>query len=122
MHHAPWGQVNYYRLKLVDIDGHAVYSKIVAIKADGAGVILNTVYPNPFRDKIEMAFTMNHAEPISITIHDMSGRTCLSRQDRTVQGLNVISLKGLDKLQPGIYFVEVRGTIVIMQAKLYKPD
>lgn len=121
VHHAPSATVNYYRLKLVDIDGHAVYSKIVAIKADGAGVILNTVYPNPFRDKIEMAFTASRAEPINISIHDISGRLCLSKTEKTVPGLNVITLNGLGKLQPGTYFVEVKGTIVIMQAKMHKP-
>lgn len=122
IHHAPSAAVNYYRLKLVDIDGHAVYSKIVAIKADGAGVILNTVYPNPFRDKIEMAFTANRAEPVSIRIHDISGRVCLSKTEKTVAGLNVITLNGLGKLQPGTYFVEVKGTIVIMQAKMHKAN
>jgi hypothetical protein len=112
--------VNYYRLKLVDWDRKAAYSKIVAIRGDGSGIILNTVYPNPFHDKIELALTSDRVQPIAIRLYDMSGKLCASKEVPAVKGLNVISMKDMEKLQPGMYFLKVTGTIVLMETKLLK--
>lgn len=116
----PTAPVNYYRLILVDKDGRSVYSKVVAIKADGTGVILQTVYPNPFRDKLQLAISTEHAGMLRICLYDMSGKLALLREEKSVKGLNIISINGLNTLQTGSYIIDISGTINILKAKLVK--
>ncbi|MEP7254972.1 MAG: Ig-like domain-containing protein [Ferruginibacter sp.] len=120
VHYNPTASINYYRVKLVNKDGSAIYSKVIAIKGDGTGVTLQTVYPNPFHDKLELAITTDQAGIISIQMYDMSGQLVLSRAKQTTKGLNVITLNGLSMLRPGNYFIDVNGSNKILQAKLYK--
>lgn len=122
VHNNPVAGVNYYRLKLVDLDGKFSYSKIVAIRGDGTGVTLNTVYPNPFRDKIELAITTNSAGKANLLIYDLSGKLVLSREAILVKGLNVIPLTGLDKLSSGTYFLDVNSNGDILKTKLFKTN
>ena len=116
----PAATINYYRLKLADKNGGTIYSKVIAIKADGTGVTLQTVYPNPFRDKLELAITTGQAGIISIQLYDMGGKLVISRAKQIIKGLNVITLNDLNTLRPGNYFIDVNGSNKILQAKLYK--
>ena len=118
--HSAAATINYYRVKMVNKDGSAIYSKVIAVKADGTGVTLQTVYPNPFHDKLELAITTDKAGIISIHIYDMNGKLVVSRAKQTTKGLNVITLTGLNILKPGNYFIDVNGSNNILQAKLYK--
>lgn len=122
VHYAPAAPVNYYRLKQVDKDGRAVYSKVVAIKADGTGVLLQTVYPNPFLDKIELAITTEHAGMLTVRLYDNNGRTVAVKEVKGSKGLNTITLNGLNNLQPGAYFIDISGTINIVREKLMKVE
>ena len=120
VHYNQAAAINYYRIKLVNKDGSAIYSKVIAIKGDGTGVTLQTVYPNPFHDKLELAITTEEAGIISILMYDMSGKLVVSRAKQTIKGLNVITLNGLSTLRSGNYFIDVNGGNKILQAKLYK--
>jgi hypothetical protein len=116
----PSAVINYYRIKLVNKDGSAIYSKVVAIKSDGEGVMLQTVYPNPFRDKLELAISTDKAGIISIHLYDMSGKLAKTQSKQVTLGLNIITLRGLNTLQPGNYFIDVSGSNNILKTKLYK--
>lgn len=120
VHHNPSAVVNYYRIKLVNKDGSGIYSKVVAIKSDGDGVMLQTVYPNPFRDKLELAISTDKTGTVSIRLYDMSGKLVITESKQVTQGLNVITLRGLNTLQPGNYFIDVSGSNSILKTKLYK--
>lgn len=120
VHNNPATRINYYRIKLVNKDGSAICSKVVAIKSDGDGVTLQTVYPNPFRDKLELAISNNKAGIISIHLYDMSGKLAITESKQVTQGLNIITLMGLHTLQPGNYFIDVSGSNSILKTKLYK--
>jgi hypothetical protein len=43
----PMGEVNYYRLKQVDLDGTETYSKLLEVRYDPNAVVDFSVYPNP---------------------------------------------------------------------------
>ena len=120
IHRNPAAVVNYYRLKLVDLDGHFKYSKTVALKTDGVGVTLNTVYPNPFKDKIDLAITSEKTEKVSIIIYDAQGRLIQLTGEQLIKGLNLITISGLADISSGTYFLEVKGTKDIIRAKLFK--
>lgn len=120
VHYAPGSTVNYYRLRLVDMDGSSRYSKVIAIKPDGKSVTLQTVYPDPFRDRLELAITMEQAGTVSIQLYDVNGNLVRRKTEKTVKGLNIIRLTDLANLPAGNYFITVKGPGTILQAKLYK--
>ena len=120
IHRNPVAVVNYYRLKLVDLDGHFKYSKTVALKSDGVGVTLNTVYPNPFSNKIDLAISGEKAEQINIIIYDAQRRIIRSTTNQLIKGLNLITINGLANISSGTYYLEVKGTEDILRAKLFK--
>ena len=51
---APRGQMIYYRLKMVDLDGSHVYSRIESLELSG---ITASVYPNPAREFLKVKAT-----------------------------------------------------------------
>lgn len=62
----------YYRLKMVDIDGSYAFSKIRSIQPDAASTI--SAYPNPVVDKL----VIGSKEALkSVTVTDLTGRTLL---------------------------------------------
>ncbi|MBK7885643.1 MAG: T9SS type A sorting domain-containing protein [Chitinophagaceae bacterium] len=64
---APINDANYYRLRQVDKDATATYSKIVMVKFSNAAAI--TAYPNPAKDMINInigAVKMSQKETISL--------------------------------------------------------
>jgi hypothetical protein len=119
-HFSPPLGVNYYRLKLVDIDGKFSYSKTIAIKNDGAAVTISSVYPNPFRDKIEVALSFAHAEKFTLNLYDDNGKLVRSSTAMSTAGLNTITMNGLRNLASGTYFLEIRSSSEPVRVKLYK--
>jgi hypothetical protein len=47
---APLRAKSYYRLKQIDLDGHATYGPVVAVNLTGAATPSLTIYPNPTAD------------------------------------------------------------------------
>ena len=120
VHRDPPAVLNYYRLKLVDIDGKYSYSKTVAIKNDGIGITLNSVYPNPFRDQVNITISFDHAEKLTINLYDLSGKLIRTNTAMASSGLNTINLNGLRNLAAATYFLEIKTNEETMRAKLFK--
>ena len=120
VHRAPPATINFYRLKIVDKDWKVVYSKTLMIRNEGTASILNTVYPNPFLDNIELVFTATRSASLYIRIFDANGKLCMIKQEKGVSGLNILRLTGLNRLQPGTYFVKVAGKDMLLSEKIYK--
>jgi len=70
----PLNGKTFYRLQLVDLDGSAVYSEIVAIDNEGGSGLV--VYPNPTRNSLFIDLRSLHALRVSIV--DNTGREVLS--------------------------------------------
>ena len=121
IHINPAGPVNYYRIRLLDLNGKATYSRVVAMKTDdGQGVPLQTVYPNPFRDKIDLAITNTASGKLTINFYDLQGKIVLTREEHGVTGLNLISIAGLGTLPAGEYIIDVTGSERLLTGKLVK--
>lgn len=120
VHRNPTASINYYRLKIVDKDGKAWYSKILIVRNDAAGIELTMIYPNPFMDKVELVMNSNCNETVTIHIYDSKGVLSATRKAQTVRGLNVITINKLGNLQAGSYLLEVTGAARLVKAKLVK--
>ena len=51
------GLISYYRLRSVDVDGTEQISKIVSATQSGRQLALNSVYPVPVQDELNVVFT-----------------------------------------------------------------
>lgn len=62
----------YYRVKAIMKDEKSVYSKIVAIRGDGAEELSFSLYPNPVVDELNVIFT-GSAKPATIRVYTAAG-------------------------------------------------
>jgi hypothetical protein len=95
-----WSGANYYRLKMVDIDGHTKYSGIRSVN-DTLNTLVISLYPNPVQTGTLYISSSVNCE--SIQVADISGRIIIRTATRGF--LNVIPLGRVAK---GIYFVTVQ--------------
>lgn len=63
-----------------------------------------TVFPNPAKDDVKVAFESTRGEAVEIIIADKQYKQVLSYKGVTVDGENVITLN-ISKLKPGLYFL-----------------
>lgn len=99
----PSGGIVYYRLRMVDIDGKAQYSSVVAVRISGK--ISNCfVYPNPAKGNISVRLNSTLAEPSFVRIYDIAGK--LVNFSNAAQGISKLNLN-VNGLAPGRYVVKV---------------
>ncbi|MGX5857972.1 T9SS type A sorting domain-containing protein [Dyadobacter jiangsuensis] len=89
IHQNPAYGINYYRLKMIDLDGTFTYSKIENLEFRTRDLSAGIVYPNPVSDKIQI--DTKH-EIIRLKILDLQGRTVYETDQVSKQG---VSLKHL---------------------------
>jgi hypothetical protein len=95
----------FYRLKLIDADGHYTYSKVVVFKINTAGGQL-FVYPNPARTELFVSFTANTPGNLQVKIVDASGRI-LTRVNNAIPKGNNIFPVNISALKAGSYILEL---------------
>ncbi len=71
--HQPLAGMNYYRLRMVDIDQRATLSKIVLIRQDRAGRSI-TVAPNPVRDQVQIVWNRMPAGEYKVELVNSHGQ------------------------------------------------
>ncbi|MBP7643178.1 MAG: T9SS type A sorting domain-containing protein [Saprospiraceae bacterium] len=103
IHSSPTTGLNYYRLKMIDLDGTFVYSDVKAVNFSTERNSLLNVYPNPF----SQVFTIENLQaPSDISVFDMTGK--LMRQ-MSVTDSHV--LMDLAQQPSGIYSVIIKDKI-----------
>ena len=91
---------NYYRLKMVDLDGSFEHSNIRRLNFEGAPLDL-TVYPNPVSDRFSIKTTAR--EKVSkVEVFDVNGRLAIV-SDRYTEGEPIV-VKGLSG---GTYILKI---------------
>jgi Secretion system C-terminal sorting domain len=103
---APLPGINYYRLKQIDKDGSAEYSKIVAVNVKGDGTQF-AIYPNPSDGQtIQLQFSDLELDGLSLV--DMVGREVPFKISSSSS--SSVTLSPLRELCSGIYFVTYNDT------------
>ncbi|MCX6319508.1 MAG: T9SS type A sorting domain-containing protein [Bacteroidetes bacterium] len=90
--------INYFRLKMLDIDGRFSYSAVLRLKKDGTKDLM--VYPNPASDRITLSLPGGNAR---IRIISSNGTIAY---ETTATG-NVVNL-GVGHLAKGLYSIQVQ--------------
>lgn len=87
---APYAGINYYRLKMVDIDGAYDYSNIIAIRlANTNGDI--SIYPNPATDNISIEFNALSTGTLTCNLLDVTGRKVMQFTEQVNEGINIFN-------------------------------
>jgi hypothetical protein len=94
----------FYRLKLVDIDGSAEYSKVVYVNSKKGAGLVTKIFPNPFASEVQLiGATSADLIPANIKVFNMSGQQI----GYHIVGANAISI---DPAAPkGVYLLRFKG-------------
>jgi hypothetical protein len=103
----------FYRLKMVDLDGHVEYSKTIAMKLDCSKAQL-LVYPNPVIDILNVNIT-NLQGVMTAKLFDNNGK--LIYTGKMMSGSNTINMSTCPK---GMYLLQLIGNDGVQNMKIAK--
>ena len=69
----PENGTNYYRLKIVDVDGKFVYSEIISIELKPEKDIIYECFPNPFSSVTNIKFEIAEKSLVQINLYNDLG-------------------------------------------------
>ena len=95
----------YYRVKQVDIDKKASYSKIVLVRLTNSASI--TTMPNPFLSSVTVNINNPTQGVVVIRLSNSAGLTIRSFDQHVERGVNQLAITDLDRLSAGMYLLEV---------------
>lgn len=97
--------VVYYRLKQIDLDKKASYSKVIAVKLKSLSREIN-ISPNPFSSYLNINMDWSRSEIITVKVINTQGKEVINRNIQMNKGLNYVSIEELSRLSPGNYFIQ----------------
>lgn len=111
-HSLPVKGYNYYRIKMVDIDGRYTYSAVRSLQNLGANEISS--YPNPVKGTMQVAINAAGNDAATVQITDMSGKTVYSKVHSVTEGDNNITIDAA-AFTAGAYILKVQlsGEVVV---------
>lgn len=107
LHSQPVSGNNYYRLKMVDIDGRFTYSPVIVISSN-ASVSSVKVFPNPVTDVLQLYIQSEKRETIIYNLYSADGKIIASKSFELVKGSNLLSWN-VQQLASGNYFLSAAG-------------
>lgn len=93
---------NYYRLKMIDVDGKISYSAIVAILNKIKGTEVNGLYPTIIRDEASLSLITAKTTSINTIITDMNGKLIKANTRSIAEGSSLIKID-CSGLANGVY-------------------
>lgn len=105
------GQENYYRLRLVDLNGETHYSNAVAVIPQPPQDVLTRIYPNPLDagNSLFAEVYLKTDESIRLEMMDLSGKNLMAITGTGKAGQNTFELP-LGKITAGTYLLRIRSS------------
>lgn len=104
---APLDRVNYYRLKMVDIDGKFEYSPVVQLQYANDAAVSLSVYPNPAQSAFQLDLQGSIHGPVTVRILNQVGHSVKVIQLGKQQSNKILVPVSVNHLRKGTYFVQV---------------
>ena len=117
---SPIKGINYYRLKMVDLDGVFEYSNVVIIRIENNTQLVTKVTPNPFTGKVDVYLTLTHNTMVDFRFIDMNGRIVFNKSVQGLKGFNWFTINDLERLQAAPYFLHIATDDALIVEKLIK--
>ncbi|MBI1343704.1 MAG: T9SS type A sorting domain-containing protein [Terrimonas sp.] len=112
------GNVFFYRLKLVDLDGRFSYSPTVLIRRSSKAVSGIVINPNPVvNGNATVRMTAVAKGTVEFRVIDFTGKIVLQQKENVFEGNNSISLNNMGRLQPGVYTMQMIDGSDVVTAK-----
>ncbi|SDE81383.1 Por secretion system C-terminal sorting domain-containing protein [Dyadobacter soli] len=108
----PLPGMNYYRLRVADLDGTSEISRLVAVD-NAAGSVAFELLGNPASSR-EIRFLLKNEDASAIRLYDLSGRAVRFSLNRSG---NEFVLKPGNQLPAGLYVLSLRGMNAGARAK-----
>ena len=96
-----------YRLRQIDADGTASFSKAVTIARPVEAAELMPTYPNPARSTATVRFAVLERQAVRITLYDLLGRRVQTVVDTEVEG-RTEQVLDVSRLASGTYFLRMQ--------------
>jgi hypothetical protein len=106
-HDQPANDLNYYRLKMVDINGEFTYSSTIRIR-HAITTWTAKVFPNPVHNILQLTIQAPADDVLPARLVNSEGKTVLSKSFVTVRGSNQLEWD-LSSLPAGSYFIVFPG-------------
>jgi hypothetical protein len=111
-------ELNYYRLKMVDLDGSAKQSDVVIVKNPGLSQTVSGI-TNPFKDYISIRFAKIPKGGVNLKLIDLSGKVISTREVYNPLS-SIIRFDYNKALSQGIYILQVANDGKQYSLKLLK--
>lgn len=95
---------------MVDIDGSFKYSNIIMVRKDQKAISGIAISPNPVTSGDVPVVRFQSATNnliVTLRVIDWTGRTVLQQQSKVNEGVNSIPVSDMQRLQPGMYVIQV---------------
>lgn len=103
----PNREINFYRLRITDLNNRITYSNILVLKNFTSGAA--KIYPNPAVSAATLYFESVQPGKMQLSVFKYDGRLIVKSDVQIVKGANYIGLD-LKNLVSGIYFVAIGET------------
>ncbi len=111
--------LTYYRLRQVDVDGKAQYSRTVALTPSALASPSVQVYPNPSAGhEVQLLLQGYNGETVDLRLTDTTGRLVFSKTILLVGNQHLAPLATPQNLAAGSYILTVSGGIGPIQKRL----
>jgi Tfp pilus assembly protein FimT len=98
---------NYYRLRMVDLDGKYTYSKVVLLNFAGSLHVISA-YPNPAKGSLQLKFSNMSAGRYEMSLVNATGQIVLTRRIQVGDAINHIETVGIPAgTASGTYVIRV---------------
>ena len=110
--------INYYRLRIVDLNGKSTFSTVVVVKIAGLSQKLYVI-DNPFLNSIRLRFMNPPKDNVVINLFDISGKRLISKVFRNPGNLIEIDVTPFH-LSKGLYLLKVLAEGEMYTSKIVK--
>lgn len=101
----PFGDINYYRINQVDIDGKHSYSAIRKVAMHTAGFNY-TIIPNPVGEALKINLQSNQSGQLQLEVRDIAGHLLISAKQTLTPGQTTHTIP-VKQLAPGTYLLNI---------------
>ena len=105
-HENPAVGINYYRLKIADLDNAVNYSAIKSVKNATDNLFIKA-YPNPASEILYLDIPSDKAERATISVTNVAGQVVLKDDVSVTLGINTAPVK-ISNLPSGTYIIKIQ--------------
>jgi hypothetical protein len=115
--YTPQFGTNYYRLKIVELNGGFSYSPIRSVAFEYGQKTDFKVYPNPTSDKLNIEFTTEQSQTVEFELLNVNGQIVYSYKLDSTSGNNLLFFN-TSQFPAGLYTLKIKQDKVVSAQKI----